>query len=90
MISKRVYLFLTGGLLLLSIGTGYAMKNQQSPTLVALRALEIASLQIHRADSEVQNRHHAKAIELVRQAIMEMQAGLGQEQVAASHTHPAT
>ncbi|MCE3236827.1 MAG: hypothetical protein K0Q50_3019 [Vampirovibrio sp.] len=90
MISKRVYLFLTGGLLLLSIGTGYAMKLQQSPTLVALQALEIANLQLHRAGHEIQNRHQSKAIELVRQAIQEMEAGLASEQMKqTSRQQPA-
>lgn len=91
MISKRVYLFLTGGLLLLSIGTGYAMKLQQSPTLVALQALEIANLQLHRAGYQAQNQHQSRAIELVRQAIQEMEAGLASEQSSGSSVqHPAT
>lgn len=83
MISKRVYLFLTGGLLLLSIGTGFAMQDKHTHSLAAIQALETASLQLHKAGHH-QSPHQAKAMELIRQAIAEMKAGLASEQPDAS------
>jgi hypothetical protein len=78
MMSKRVYLFLTGGLLLLSIGTGFAMQDKHTRSLAAIQALETASMQLHK-DGSHQSPHHAKALELIRQAISEMKAGLTTE-----------
>jgi hypothetical protein len=67
--SKRVYLFLTGGLLLLSIGIGFTIKHQHSPNHIAMQALQTASLQLHRSNP---NAHQSRALELIQQAIQEM------------------
>lgn len=75
MISKRIYLFLTGALLLLGVSTGFAMQNQQSYNWTALKALETANSRLSKANPD-QTGHQAKALELVRQAIHEMKAGL--------------
>ncbi len=74
MISKRVYLFLTGGLLLLSVGTGFAMQRQHQPDRIAMQALETARLQLHKASQASQTAHQSRALKLIRQAIQEMKA----------------
>jgi surface antigen len=80
MISKRVYLFLTGGLLLLSVGTGFAMQDRHSYSRAALRALETANLQLGKADTtHPKDSHQSRALELIRQAILEMEAELSAE-----------
>jgi hypothetical protein len=86
MTSKRVYLFLTGGLLLLSIGTGFAMQDRHSSRWAAVQALETASLQLHRLGHS-SSPHQAKAMELIHQAIAEMKADLATERPGANKQH---
>jgi|GEM_PF-2847978 hypothetical protein len=75
MISKRVYLFLTGGLLLLSIGTGFTMQRQHEPDRIAMQALETARLQLHKASNQSQSAHQSRALRLIREAMQEIKAG---------------
>ena len=57
MISKRRYLLLTAALLLLSIGTGFAMQQRQHrPVQAALQALQTANFQLGR-DSTLADGH---------------------------------
>jgi hypothetical protein len=78
MTSKRVCLFLTGGLLLMSIGAGFAMQDRHSYSWATVQALETASMQLHKADPH-QSPHKAKALALIHQAIAEMKAELAAE-----------
>ena len=72
MISKRRYLLLTAALLLLSIGTGFAMQQRQHrPVQAALQALQTANFQLGR-DSTLADGHRQKAIVLIRQAMQEL------------------
>lgn len=74
MISKQLYLLLTGGLLLLSVGTGFAMQQHQLPDRAAFQALETANFQLGRS-THLASAHRQKAIDLVRQAMQEMESG---------------
>jgi hypothetical protein len=76
MMSKNVYLLLTGALLLLSIGTGFAMQQRQLPGQAAMQALETANFQLGR-DTQLTAIHRHKAIALVRQAMREMENAQG-------------
>jgi len=72
MISKRRYLLLTAALLLLSVGTGFAMQQRhQRPVQAALQALQTANFQLGR-DSNLADGHRQRAIALVRQAMQEL------------------
>ena len=90
MISKRVYLFLTGGLLLLSVGTGFAMQDRHSYTWAALQALETANLQLSKASSPNSPVHQTRALELIREAISEMKAGFSAESAKQEPDRPTT
>lgn len=90
MISKRVYLFLTGGLLLLSVGTGFAMKDRHSYSWAALQALETANMQLSKANHLNRSSHQARALVLIQQAISEMKAGLTAEKPEAGQEKPTT
>ena len=72
MISKQRYLLLTAGLLLLSVGTGFTMQQRQLPGRAALQALETANFQLGR-DTQLANVHRHKALDLVRQAMQELE-----------------
>ena len=78
MMSKRLYLLLTGALLLLSIGTGFAMQQRQLPGHAAMQALETASFQLGR-DTQLSVTHRQKALELVHQAMREMKTAQEQK-----------
>jgi hypothetical protein len=67
MISKQVYLLLTAGLLLLSVGTGFAMQEHKSHKLAAIQSLQTASLQLNQISS--QSPHQTKAAAMVDEAI---------------------
>ena len=72
MISKRLYLLLTGSLILLSVGTGFAMQQRQSPGVIAVQALERADFQLGR-DSHISPAKRHRAQELVRMAMKELE-----------------
>lgn len=72
--SKRLYLLLTCSLILLSVGTGFAMQQRQQPARAALQALETAKIQLSR-DKQLTNIHRHRAMALVSQAMLEMQKG---------------
>ena len=74
--SKKVYLLVTAALLLLSIGTGFAMQQRQQPGRAAMQALETASFQLGR-DTQMASVHRDKAMALVQQAIHEMENAQG-------------
>ena len=73
MITKQRYLLLTAGLLLLSVGTGYTMQQRQLPEKMALQALETATIQLGR-DTQLADAHRHKALDLVQQAMRELES----------------
>lgn len=66
-------MLLTAALLLLSIGTGFAMQQRQLPERAALQALQTANFQLGR-DTQLTDTHRQKAMALVRQAMQEMES----------------
>jgi hypothetical protein len=75
--STRVWVLTTVSLLFLSVGSGFAMRHQQSHLHVALQTLQTARLQLSKAEPE-SGGHRARALKLVNQAIEEVKAGLAE------------
>lgn len=72
MISKRVYLSLAAGLLMLGVGAGFAMRDKQSHQLAALQSLRTASLQLGKAGRLTPGQIKTQA--LIDQAIFNLTA----------------
>jgi len=72
MMSKKLYLLLTGALLMISVGTGFALQSRQQSECVALRALEMASFHLER-DTKLADTQRHKVLALVQQAMREVQ-----------------
>lgn len=75
MISKRVYLLLTAGLILLSIGTGFATQERKSHQQSALQSLQAASLQLDRVKHK--NPAQLRTQTLVHEAIQALESESG-------------
>ncbi len=77
--SKRGYLLMTGALVIISIGTGFAMQQQQDrkPQLQsALQSLEAAQLQLAKAETDDPSGQHGHTSALIDQAIRQIKAEL--------------
>lgn len=74
MISRRVYLLLTTGLLLLSVGTGFAMQTHQSHREAAVRALQAAKFQLDKIPSK--SPEQAQAMIQISQVIQSLQGDM--------------
>jgi hypothetical protein len=64
MTSKRFYLLLMSALLMLSVGTGFALHSRPQSGCVALRALETASFHLER-DTNLADTQRHKVLALV-------------------------
>lgn len=75
MISKRVYLLLTAGLILLSIGTGFATQERKSHQQSALQSLQAANLRLDKMKHKTSAQLRSQA--LVREAIQVLESESG-------------
>ena len=74
---KRVYRLLTVGLLLLSVGAGFAMREKKSHKLAALQSLQTASLQLGKMERRTPERLKTQA--LIDEAIHNLSVSVAPE-----------
>jgi hypothetical protein len=74
--SGRTTVFLAGLLMIVSLGTGFAMQEKQPHLQACKQALETAKLQLTKSELG----HTSRSLQLVNQALAEVQAELNAKQ----------